>query len=122
LLDKILAKNSVIPLMAAAIPLIIAANELIAFVSRLFVAAGLSETAAGTIAEGLVEADLDGVPSHGVMLVDLYLARLRHGSISSCESAEIVSDHGCAVVMNARHAFGHLTGPESIKIAIARAK
>jgi LDH2 family malate/lactate/ureidoglycolate dehydrogenase len=108
--------------MAAAIPIIIAANELIAFVSRLFVAARLSETAAGTIAEGLVEAELDGVPSHGVMLVDLYLDRLRHGSISLCESAEIISDHGCAVVMDARHAFGHLTGPESMNIAIARAK
>jgi len=108
--------------MAAAIPIIIAANELIAFVGRLFVAAGLSQATARTIAEGLVEADLDGVPSHGVMLVDLYLDRLRHGSISSCESAEIISDHGCAVVMNARHAFGHLTGPESMNIAIARAK
>jgi LDH2 family malate/lactate/ureidoglycolate dehydrogenase len=108
--------------MAAATPIIIAANELIALVSRLFVAAGLSETAAGTIAEGLVEADLDGVPSHGVMLVDLYLDRLRHGSISACESAEIISDHGCAVVMDARHAFGHLTGLQSMNIAITRAK
>jgi LDH2 family malate/lactate/ureidoglycolate dehydrogenase len=108
--------------MATAIPIIIAANELIAFVSRLFVAAGLSETAAGTIAEGLVEAELDGVPSHGVMLVDLYLDRLRHGSINPCESAEIISDHGCAVVMNARHAFGHLTGTQSMEIAITRAK
>jgi LDH2 family malate/lactate/ureidoglycolate dehydrogenase len=108
--------------MAAAIPIIIAANELIAFVSRLFAAGGLSETAARTVAEGLVEADLEGTPSHGVMLVDLYLDRLRHGSVSSCEAGEIVSDHGCAVVMNARNAFGHLTGVQSMNIAIARAK
>jgi LDH2 family malate/lactate/ureidoglycolate dehydrogenase len=117
-----LAKHSVVSLMPAAIPIVIAADELFAFVSRLFVAAGLSETAAKTIAEGLVEADLDGVPSHGVMLVDLYLDRLRHGSVSSRATVEIVSDHGCAVVVNAQHAFGHITGTQSIDIAIARAK
>lgn len=111
-----------IPLMAAANPIVIAANELIVLVRRLFVAAGLPETTAGTIAQGLVEADLDDVPSHGVMLVDLYLNRLRHGSISSRATVEIVSDHGCAVVMNAQHAFGHITGTQSMDIAIARAK
>lgn len=108
--------------MPAAIPIIIAADELIAFVAQLFIAAGLSETAARTIAKGLVEADLDGVPSHGVMLVDLYLDRLRHGSIDPRENGEIISDHGCAVVLDAGHAFGHLTGPESMSIAVARAK
>ena len=108
--------------MPAAIPIVIAADELVAFVSRLFVAAGLSETAAKTIAEGLVEADLDGVPSHGVMLVDLYVDRLRHGSISLDETAKIISDNGCAVVMDAGHAFGHLTGTQSMSAAIARAK
>jgi LDH2 family malate/lactate/ureidoglycolate dehydrogenase len=108
--------------MAAATPIVIAANELVVLVRRLFVAAGLSEATAGSIAEGLVEADLDGVPSHGVMLADLYLDRLRHGSVSSCATVEIVSDHGCAVVVNAQHAFGHITGMESMAIAIARAK
>jgi LDH2 family malate/lactate/ureidoglycolate dehydrogenase len=117
-----LAKHSVVSLMPAAIPIIIAADELIAFVAQLFIAAGLSESGARTIAEGLVEADLDGVPSHGVMLVDLYLERLRHGSVTSRATIEIVSDHGCAVVVNAQHAFGHITGPESMSIAVARAK
>jgi LDH2 family malate/lactate/ureidoglycolate dehydrogenase len=108
--------------MTAAPPIVIAATDLIAIVGRLFIAAGLSQTAARTIADGLVEAELDGVPSHGVMLVDLYLDRLRHGSVSSWESGEIISDHGCAVVLDARHAFGHLTGIQSMDLAIARAK
>ena len=31
------------------------------------------QCAAATVARGLVEADLEGLPSHGVMLVDMYI-------------------------------------------------
>jgi LDH2 family malate/lactate/ureidoglycolate dehydrogenase len=91
-------------------------------VARLFVAAGLSESAAKTVADGLTDADLEGIPSHGVMLVDMYVARIRQGSVSLRESGVIVSDNGAAVVLDARDAIGHLTGDQSIKLAIERAR
>ena len=59
------------------------AEDLQAVVGRLFVAAGLSEEAACTVASGLIDADLEGVSSHGVMLTDMYIDRLRHGSVST---------------------------------------
>lgn len=108
--------------MTAAQPIPVSADDLIAFVSRIFVAAGLTETAASTVADGLVQADLDGLPSHGVMLVDLYVERLRGGSVTTAETASQVSDRGPCVVLDAGHALGHLTGDQSIDIAIARAK
>ncbi len=98
------------------------AAQLSALVARLFVAAGLSETAAQTVADGLTDADLEGVPSHGVMLTDMYVARIRQGSVSLEDSGVIVSDNGAAVVLDARHAIGHLTGDQSIKLAIERAR
>ena len=58
------------------------ATRLAAFVAALFRAAGLSEQAARIVSEDLVEADLSGQPSHGVMLVDMYLDRLRAGSVT----------------------------------------
>jgi LDH2 family malate/lactate/ureidoglycolate dehydrogenase len=103
-------------------PLLIPGHDLVALVARLFAAAGMAEQAAVTVAEGLVEADLEGLSSHGVMLVEMYLDRLRAGSVSTHESAEFVSDHGCSVVLDAGHAFGHLTGAQSIDIAVSRAK
>ena len=51
----------------------VSAASLSEFVARLFSAAGLSSAAAATVARGLVEADLEGLPSHGVMLVDMYI-------------------------------------------------
>ena len=85
------------------------AARLTALVARLFVAAGIPERSAQTVAEALVDADLEGVSSHGVMLVDMYLDRIRSGSVSTEEVAAVVSDRGIAVVLDARHALGQLT-------------
>ena len=101
---------------------IVPADQLSALVARLFVAAGISERGARTAADALVDADLDGVSSHGVMLVDMYLDRIRHGSASAEEEAVVVSDKDATVVLDARHALGQLTGNQAIRIAIERAK
>jgi LDH2 family malate/lactate/ureidoglycolate dehydrogenase len=98
------------------------AEELIALVARLFVAAGIPEQSAHAVAEALVDADLEGVSSHGVMLVDMYLDRIRSGSVSAEEMAIVVSDRGAAVVLDARNALGQLTADQAIGIAVERAR
>lgn len=103
-------------------PILIPAEALVGLVTRIFVAAGLAENAATTVASGLVQADLEGLPSHGVLLVELYVERLRAGSVSTRDSGEVVSDRGCCVVLDAGHAPGQLTGDQSTTIAVARAK
>jgi LDH2 family malate/lactate/ureidoglycolate dehydrogenase len=108
--------------MTTALPILIAADDLVALVERIFVAAGMTEKAAATVAKGLVQAELEGLPSHGVLLVEMYVERLRRGSVSTHESAAPVSERGCAVVLDAGNAFGHLTGDQSIDIAVLRAK
>ena len=91
------------------------ADQLSALVARLFVAAGIPERVAQTAAGALVDADLEGVPSHGVMLVDMYLDRIRSGSVST-------EDRDATVVLDARHALGQLTADQAIKIAVERAR
>lgn len=101
--------------------IIITANELADFVARLFVAVGLPGDAATEVAGGLVEADLEGLSSHGVMLIDMYIDRLRNGSVSRSVSAAVVSERNGAVVLDAGHALGHLTGRQAMTIAVAKA-
>src|SRR5260370_19313809 len=96
----------------------IAAAKLVAFVAALFAAAGVSGKAAATVAEGLVSADLDGLHSHGVMLVDMYIERLQKGSVSTVQTASIVSERQGAVVLDTGNALGHLTGEQAMSIAI----
>lgn len=103
-------------------PIVIAAADLIAMVARLFVAAGVNDESAKTVAEALVQADLEGLPSHGVLLVDLYLDRLRAGSVNGRDTSHIISDRGGCVVLDAAHGLGQVTGDTSMDIAISRAK
>ena len=100
----------------------VSAASLSEFVARLFSAAGLSSAAAATVARGLVEADLEGLPSHGVMLVDMYIGRLLKGSVSSNESASVISERQGAVVLDAGHALGQLTGIRAMTIAVDKAR
>ena len=99
----------------------VSAAELSEFVARLFGAAGVPDQAANAVAVGLVEADLEGLESHGVMLVDMYIERLRKGSVSCNEIATIISDRSAAVVLDAGHALGHLTGRQAMALAVEKA-
>ena len=100
----------------------VAAPELTGFVARLFAAAGLADEAAAEVASGLVEADLEGLSSHGVMLVDMYISRLRQGSVSRAQAGAIVSERNGAVVLDAGHALGHLTGRQAMTIAVDKSR
>jgi LDH2 family malate/lactate/ureidoglycolate dehydrogenase len=62
-----------------------------------------------------------GIPSHGVLLVPMYVERLRSGSVSRHTQAEVVVDQGAICVLDARHALGVLTGDHAMDIAVERA-
>jgi LDH2 family malate/lactate/ureidoglycolate dehydrogenase len=92
------------------------------FVQRVFAALGLPVDAARTVAHCLVAADLEGVPSHGVMLVPMYVERMLAGSVSRETAASIVHDGGAAVVLDGRHALGQLTSAQATGIVRERAR
>jgi LDH2 family malate/lactate/ureidoglycolate dehydrogenase len=100
----------------------IAAVTLREFVASLFIAAGIPTAAAAEVAGGLVDSDLDGLPSHGVMLIDMYIERLRAGSVSRHTSGTVVSDKKAAVVLDAGNALGQLTGTQAMTFAIDKAR
>jgi LDH2 family malate/lactate/ureidoglycolate dehydrogenase len=103
-------------------PIDIAAADLLALVARIFTATGLRAADANRVAEGLVNADLEGLSSHGVMLADMYVDRLRAGSVSTKSAGTIISDRGGAIVLDGGHALGHLIGDQAMALAVARAR
>jgi LDH2 family malate/lactate/ureidoglycolate dehydrogenase len=100
----------------------ISAVDLIALTSELFAAAGVPRPDAGTVAQALVDADLEGHASHGVMLVEMYIDRIRKGSVSPAARPAIVSDRDGAVVLDARHCLGQLSGDEAMTLCVERAR
>jgi LDH2 family malate/lactate/ureidoglycolate dehydrogenase len=103
-------------------PVSIPAEKLAGLTAELFVAAGLSHQAATTVADGLVEADLQGLYSHGVLLVEMYIERLRKGAVSRGELAEVSSSRQAATVLDAANALGQLTGEQAMSIAVDKAR
>ena len=63
---------------------------------------------AAIVADHLVEADLRGVHSHGVIRVPRYVEEIRERRINVRPNVRIVADGGGQVVMDADHAFGQL--------------
>lgn len=99
----------------------VGAEALANAVARIFIAAGIAPSAAAIVAEDLVAADLEGVASHGVMLVPMYVERILAGSVSKLTSGKIVSDRKSAVVIDAGNALGQLTARQAVELAAARA-
>jgi LDH2 family malate/lactate/ureidoglycolate dehydrogenase len=98
------------------------AQRLISAVADIFRAVGIAATDAQVVAADLVAADLEGIASHGVMLVPMYAERINKGSVSRRSAGEVVSDRGGAIVIDAGNALGQLTSRQAVKLAVARAR
>src|SRR5215467_1138016 len=68
------------------------AARLADFAARAFVAAGLPKADAQAVAALMVEADLRGSDTHGVIRLPLYVRRLRGGGINAKPNIRLVSD------------------------------
>lgn len=91
-------------------------------VERIFTACGVPAEASQAVARGLVDADMRGIPSHGVMLVPMYVDRLRKGSVSTAAAAEVVVDEGAVAVLDAGNALGIVTGDQAMALALDKAR
>jgi LDH2 family malate/lactate/ureidoglycolate dehydrogenase len=98
------------------------AQRLTSAVADIFTAAGIAAADAQIVAADLVAADLEGIASHGVMLVPMYIERINKDSVSRRSAGEIVSDRGGAIIIDAGNALGQLTSRQAVKLAVARAK
>jgi LDH2 family malate/lactate/ureidoglycolate dehydrogenase len=98
------------------------AQRLTSVVADIFTAVGIATADAQVVAADLVAADLEGIASHGVMLVPMYVDRINQGSVSRRSVGDIVSDRGAAIVIDAANALGQLTSRQAVKLAVARAR
>jgi LDH2 family malate/lactate/ureidoglycolate dehydrogenase len=103
-------------------PIRIDADKLTAVVADVFTALGVAAAGARVVAEDLVLADLEGVGSHGVMLMPMYVERLQKGSVSKEAAGTVVVDNRTSLVIDAHHALGQLTAHQAVGLATSRAR
>jgi LDH2 family malate/lactate/ureidoglycolate dehydrogenase len=106
----------------AASPVAVDAQRLISAVGDILTAVGIVAADARLVAADLVAADLEGIASHGVMLLPMYVERIDKGSVSRASAGQVVSDRGGAIVIDAGNALGQLTSRQAVKLAVERAR
>jgi LDH2 family malate/lactate/ureidoglycolate dehydrogenase len=100
----------------------IAPDHLAAFVIRAFTAAGLSAQDAEIAAGLMVEADLRGSDTHGVIRLPIYVRRIRAGGVNAKPNIRVVSDRPSAALIDGDNAMGHLVMRRAAHLAIEKAK
>ena len=82
----------------------------------------MAEPDAHLAADTLVQADLWGHQSHGVLRLPWYVARLRAGVCDPVAQPELVVDAGAIAVMDGHDAMGQVLTTRAMEDAIRRAK
>ncbi len=78
------------------------------FVSRLFVAAGAAADEARVVAASLVESNLCGYDSHGVLLARWYLSQIRNGELRPGAPFTVVAESPAFVAADGGLGFGQV--------------
>jgi uncharacterized oxidoreductase len=89
--------------------------------ARVFVAAGSSADEARLISEHLVEANLVGHDSHGVIRIKKYVDWSKAGQVLPNRHVELVADRGAALLLDGGFGYGQVLGREAMALAAGRA-
>jgi uncharacterized oxidoreductase len=102
--------------------MVIAAAKLTELVAAIMRAAGCSEGEAATIARRLVDSNLVGHDSHGVLRLPRYLDWIRDGTLRPNTAPTLVFDSDTIAIVDGNRGFGQVTGEFATKLGIAKAR
>jgi len=91
------------------------------FVTALWRGLGVPADDASTVAHALVNANLDGHDSHGVIRVPQWVEHLRDGRLVPCGAIATVSETPATAVLDGGWNFGAVVACEAARLAVAKA-
>ena len=97
-------------------------DELRRFTTDVLVGCGVPEADAAIVSDSLVQADLWGHQSHGVLRLPWYVARLRSGAMTARTDPAVLSDTGPLVLLDGRHGVGQVLADRARELAVRRAQ
>ncbi len=100
---------------------IVPAVSLRNFVVSIFSAAGCQAEEAQAIARHLVDANLTGHDSHGVIRIPIYLGRVPTGGVRCNQHVSTIVDAGAVVILDGNGGFGQVIGEEAMRVGMAKA-
>jgi LDH2 family malate/lactate/ureidoglycolate dehydrogenase len=97
-------------------------RRLLDFTTAVYVSAGMPQGDAWLAADTLVQADLWGHQSHGLMRLSWYVGRLRAGVTDPVAKPEFIVDAGAVAVIDGHDGMGQILTARAMEDAIARAR
>ena len=95
-------------------------SELVQFATALFRAAGVGQSEAHIVAESLVQANLRGHDSHGVMRIPSYVLRVQDGSLHPNAHLTIEKESASSIVADGGWGLGQVLAQELTSRLIAK--
>ena len=82
---------------------------------------GIPESDAKIVSDCLVEANLMGLDTHGVIRLKPYMDRIKAGGNNPIPNIRIVKDNVCTALIDADNALGPVGGKQAMELAIEKA-
>lgn len=90
--------------------------------TRIQVGFGVPEPDAEIVSDCLVEANLVGLDTHGVIRLKVYMDRIKAGGNNPRPNIHIIRENACTALMDADNALGPVGGKQAMELAIEKAK
>lgn len=100
---------------------LIEARVLETFISDIFLAVGCSREEAARVAANLVDANLTGHDSHGVIRTPRYVIWLKEGKLLPDREVTTVQESDSLLVLDGNYGLGQTVGPVAVERGIAKA-
>lgn len=97
-------------------------EQLLNFATEVYASAGMPEADARIVADTLVQADLWGHQSHGVLRLPWYLARLKAGVCEPVAAPKFAVDAKAVAVIDGGDAMGQVLNVFAMREAVRRAR
>jgi LDH2 family malate/lactate/ureidoglycolate dehydrogenase len=102
--------------------MVISYDVMLAWVTKIFVALGMTQEDAALVADTLVVSDCRGVYSHGIMRVSLYGKRILAGGTNAKTKIDILKDEGATTLIDGNNSMGQPVNCFAMKHAMKKAK
>lgn len=97
-------------------------TEIKKYIKDLLVCSGIEEEGANIVSDVLIRAELQGISSHGISRMGVYLERIKKGLINKSPDIKIEYRFPALGIMDADNAMGHVAAYNAMKEAIEKAK
>src|SRR5438105_4544126 len=92
------------------------------YMTQLFTRLGVPAEDAALLSDSLVEADLRGVHSHGMLMVPGYVDRIRRGEVNLRPQIKTVREHRGTLLIDGDNGMGQVVARRAMELVIGKAR